>query len=82
MLTVLFGVTLLVPRETAAVSARSVYAIQPCTCHVRWVYARLAVTCHLHFWQNNWNLVHAAGVTRGRGRVECMDTKIRVSTES
>ena len=25
----------------------------------------LAVTCHLHFWQNDWDLVHAAAVTWG-----------------
>ena len=25
----------------------------------------LAVTCHLHFWQNDWGLLHAAVVTRG-----------------
>ena len=48
------------PRETAAVSARSVYTIQPCTIsrhfmqsHIRRVDACLAVTRHLHFWQND-----------------------------
>ena len=25
----------------------------------------LAVTCHLHFWQNDWDLLHATVVTRG-----------------
>ena len=52
-------VTWLVPRETAAVSARSVYTIQPCTMtrhfmqsHVCMVHTCLAVTCHLHFGQN------------------------------
>ena len=25
----------------------------------------LAVTCHLHFWQNDQDLLHAAVVTRG-----------------
>ena len=52
-------VTWLVPRETAAASARSVYTIQPCTVsrhfmqsHIRRVHACLAVTCHLLFWQN------------------------------
>ena len=41
--------------------ARSVYTIQPCTslrCHfmqsyIHRVHACLAVTCHLHFWQND-----------------------------
>ena len=33
--------------------------------HVRKVYACLAVTCHLHFWQNDQDLLHATAVTRG-----------------
>ena len=51
-------VTWLVPRETADVSARSVYPIHPCMSrhviqsHISRVHACLAVTCHLHFWQN------------------------------
>ena len=28
----------------------------------------LAVTCHLHFWQNDWGLLHATVVTRGWNR--------------
>ena len=44
---------------------------------IRKVYACLAVTCHLHFWQNDRDLLRATAVTR-RGT----DTKIRVSTES
>ena len=66
-------VTWLVPREThAAVSARSVYTIQPCTVsrhfmqsRIRRVQARLAVTGHLHFWQNDRDLLRATAVTRG-----------------
>ena len=57
-------VTWLVPRETAVVSARSVYTIQPCTMsrhfmqiHIRRVPACLVVTCHLHFWQNDRDLL-------------------------
>ena len=53
-------VTWLVPRETAAVSARFVYTIQPCSMsrhfmqsRIRRVHACLAVTCHPHFWQND-----------------------------
>ena len=51
--------------------ASSVYTIQPCTmlqCHFiqsHIVYAYLAVTCHLHFWQNDRDLLHATAVTRG-----------------
>ena len=48
--------------------ASSVYTIQPChfmQSHIRKVYACLAVTCCLHFWQNDWDLLHAAAVTRG-----------------
>ena len=44
----------------------------------RWrVHVCLAVACHLHFWQNDWDLLHATAVTWGE-----MDTEIRVSTES
>ena len=50
------AVTWLVPRETAAVSARSVYTVQPCVMsrhlmqsHIRRVHACLAVSCHLRF---------------------------------
>ena len=54
---------------TAAVSARSVYSIQPCTrslheSHTRRVHACLAATCHLHFWQNDRDLLLATAVTR------------------
>ena len=58
----------------------SVYTIQPChfiQSHIRKVYACLAVTCHLHFWQNDRDLLHATAVTRGG-----TDTEIRVSTEN
>ena len=33
--------------------------------HIRKVYACLAVTCHLHFWQNNRDFLRATEVTRG-----------------
>ena len=58
----------LVPHETAAISARSVYTIQPCHFmqrHIHKVHACLAVTCHLHFWQNDQGLLRATAVTRG-----------------
>ena len=52
--------------------ASSVYTIQPCTslqCHfiqTTWVgYVCLSVTCHLHFWQNDRDLLRATPVTRG-----------------
>ena len=44
--------------------------------HIHMVHAHLAVTCHLHFWQNDQGLLRATAVTRG------MDTKMKVSTES
>ena len=60
-------VTWLVPRETAACSARSLYIIQPCTMsrhfmqsHIRRVLGCLAVTCRLHFRQNDRDLLRAA----------------------
>ena len=71
----------LVPHETAAVSACSVHTIQPShftQSNVRNVHVCLAVTCHLCFWQNDWDLLRDIVVTRGGG----MDTEIRVSTES
>ena len=63
----------MVPHETAAVSARSVYTIQPynlAPCHftqshIRKVHAYLPVTCYLHFWQNDRHLLRATAVTRG-----------------
>ena len=39
--------------------------------HIRKVRSYLAVTCHLHFWQNDWGLLHAAAVIGGG-----MDTEI------
>ena len=33
--------------------------------HIRKVYACLAVTCHLHLWQNDWDILRATAVTRG-----------------
>ena len=65
---VLTALAWLVPHETAAVSARSVYTIQPSTMSLhakRKVYACLAVTCHLHFWQNDRDLLRTTAVTRG-----------------
>ena len=71
-LTALFGCRRLVPRETAAVSTRSVYTIHPCTMprcytqrHIGRVHACLTVTCHLHFRQNDRGLLRATAITRG-----------------
>ena len=52
--------------------ASSVYTIQPCTrlqchfiqSHICRVYACLAATCHLHFWQNDRDLLRATAVTQ------------------
>ena len=68
---VLTALEWLVPHETAAVSAQVLctpYNHAPChfmQSHIRKVYACLAVTCHLHFWQNDRDLLHATAVTRG-----------------
>ena len=40
--------------------------------HIRKVHAYLAVTYHLHFWQNDRGLLRATAVTRGGS-----DTEIR-----
>ena len=44
------------------------YNYAPChfmQSHIRKVYACLAVTCHLRFWQNGRGLLRATAVTRG-----------------
>ena len=69
---VLTALAWLVAHETAAVSAQVLctpYNHAPChfmQSHIRKVYACLAVTCHLHFWQNDRDLLRATAVTRGR----------------
>ena len=81
---VLTALAWLVPHETAAISAQVMctpYNYASChfmQSHIRKVYASSAVTCHLHFWQNDRDLLRATAVTRGGGT----DTEIRVSTES
>ena len=49
----------------------------PCTmsCHFMQsqacrVHVCLAVTCHLHFWQNDWDLLDAPAVARGWSRYQ------------
>ena len=49
----------LAPHETAAISVQS---------HTHKVHECLAVTCHLHFWQNDWDLLCVTAVTRGWNR--------------
>ena len=67
---VLTALAWLVPRETAA-SAQVLctpYNHAPChfmQSHIRKVYACLAVTCQLHFWQNDLGFLRATAVTRG-----------------
>ena len=62
------------PQESAARESQSrrvlctPYNHAPChfmQSHVRKVYACLAVTCHLRFWQNDRGLLRATAVTRG-----------------
>ena len=68
---VLTTLSWLVPHETAAVSAQVLctpYNHVQChfmQSHIRKVYACLAVTCHLHFWQNDRDFLRATLVTRG-----------------
>ena len=68
---VLTALAWLVAHETAAVSAQVLctpYNHAPChfmQSHIRKVYACLAVTCHLHFWQNDRDLLRATAVTVG-----------------
>ena len=60
----------LVPPETAVVLVHSLYTIQPGTASHHFMHGRmhrvhecLALTCHLHFWQNDQDLLCATGVT-------------------
>ena len=60
-------------------SRRVIYTIQPCTMSLNAnphskVQACLAVTCHLHVWQNHRDLLRATAVTRVCGT----NTEIRV----
>ena len=52
------------PHETAAVSVQVQFCRHHAPCHfmqshIRKVYGCLAVTCHLHFWQNDQDLLRA-----------------------
>ena len=61
---VLTALTWLVPRETVAISVCCVSTIQPCyfmQSHI----IKCKVTCHLHFWQNDHDLLCATVVTWG-----------------
>ena len=52
----------------SALLSRLTYNCAPChsmQSHICKVYACLAVTCHLHFWQNDRDLLRATAVTRG-----------------
>ena len=71
---VLTALAWLVPQESAARESQSrrvlctLYNHAPChfmQSHIRKVYACLAVTCHLRFWQNDRGLLRATAVTRG-----------------
>ena len=62
------------PQESAARESqsrrvlRTPYNHAPChfmQSHIRKMYACLAVTCHLRFWQNDRGLLRATAVTRG-----------------
>ena len=59
------------PHEIAAILAQVLcilYNHAPChfmQSHIHKMYACLAVTCHLHFWQNDRDPLHATAVTQG-----------------
>ena len=69
--------------------ASSVYTSQPCTklqcpfiqSHIGRVYVCLAVTCHLHFWQNDRGLLCATAVTRGRNGCRNKSQHIKLTLE-
>ena len=73
-------------RNCCRLGASSVYTIQPCTMslhasHIRKMYACLAVTCHLHFWQNDRGLLRATAVTVGCGTVTEMSQHRKLTLE-
>ena len=75
-------VTWLVLRETDAVSAGVLCVVSDMVSnfkqsHIRRVHECLAVTCHLHFWQNDRDRYVLLQQYAAR-----TDTEIRVSTES
>ena len=43
----------------------TMHHVTSCKATIRNVYACLAVTCHLRFWQNDWGLLRATAVTWG-----------------
>ena len=58
----------LVPHETAAILAQVLCTPYNHVTSCKATYVRcvcLAVTCHLHFWQNDWDLLCATAVTWG-----------------
>ena len=68
---VLTALAWLVWHETAAILVQVLwtpYNHAPChfmQSHIRKVHACSVVTCHLHFWQNDGDRLHATAVTRG-----------------
>ena len=69
----------LVLRETAAVSAQVMCT--PLNHTPGMMHVCLAVTCHLHFWQNDQDLLRAAAVSREWSTYQT-DTEISVSADS
>ena len=71
---VLTALTWLVPHETTAILAQVLctpYSRAPChfmQSHIPRVHACLVVTCHLHFWQIDWDLLRATALTQGLNR--------------
>ena len=76
-------------RNCCRLGAFSVYTIQPCTslqCHfIRSLSHKmqvcLAVTCHLHFWQNSRDLLSATMVTRGWNKHRNKSQHIKLTLE-
>ena len=62
----------------------SVYTIRPChfmQSHICKVYACLALTCHLHFWQNDRDLLRATAVTQGWNGYQNKSWHIKLTLE-
>ena len=87
MYSTVWFITRLVPCETAVILTCSVHTVQPCTMshhymqlsHIHRMHVCLAGACHLHFWQNDQDLLRATVETQGWNRYQ---KKIWVSLES
>ena len=66
---------------TAVVHHRTTHHVASCKATYAGVHACLAVTCHLHFWQNDRDVLRATAVTRGWSRYRNKEERCRDKTK-